>query len=66
MIDSIVNPSPKTDAARITDKGPKKTSANVEIASARYALGLTIKQNPIQFQYKRFVLESRSIISKSN
>ncbi len=36
------------------ERGPKNTKPYVAIASARYALGFTIKQKPVQFPYKRF------------
>jgi hypothetical protein len=53
MIASVDNvPSPKTTTARITDNGPKNTSANVAIASASHALVLTIKQSVRDFNIK--------------
>lgn len=54
--DMVVRSSPKDAIARITDNGPKNTNPYVAIASASHALGLTIKQQPRQFPYKRFGL----------
>ena len=47
MIASFVNPSPNAATDNITDRGPKNTRPNVEIASASQALGFTI----IGFEY---------------
>ena len=39
---SVDNPSPNHAADKITDNGPKNTRANVAIASASHARGLTL------------------------
>jgi hypothetical protein len=52
--DCVVSSSPKAETAKITDKGPKNTNPKVAIPSARYALGLTIMQDPRQYPYKTF------------
>ena len=57
--DCVVSSSPNAEIAKITERGPKNTKPYVDIASARYALGLTIKQKPRQFPYKRFGLTMR-------
>ena len=59
--DCVVNSSPNAETARITESGPKNTKPYVAIASARYALGLTIKLNPRVYPYKRFDLNFGSV-----
>ena len=61
--DCIVRSSPNADMAKITESGPKNTKPYVNIVSARYALGLTIKQKLRQFPYKRFGLVSNQEMS---
>ena len=50
----VVSSSPNADIERITESGPKNTNPYVDIASASHALGLTIRQEPCQYPYKRF------------
>ena len=52
IIASIDNPSPNATTDKITDNGPKNTSAYVAIASASQFLGVTTNERPANCHIK--------------